>query len=92
MPDPRLGTSDEASMARDMYKEWLDGKTKSDVELRYLGTSRAHGKRFNLMIKKHLGIDTEKAHPLTIENERLRALLRAHGIDPDSDMPNSGSG
>lgn len=74
-------------MARDMYQDWLAGKTKSDIELRYLGTSRAHGKRFSLMVKKHLGIDTEKEHPLTVENERLRTLLRAHGIDPDSDPP-----
>lgn len=89
MADPRLGTHEEASMARDMYKDWLAGKTKSDVEQRYLGTSRAHGKRFSLMVKKHLGIDTEKQHPLTVENERLRRLLRANGIDPDSPPPAS---
>ena len=71
-------------MARDMYKEWLDGEAKSDVELRYLGTGRAHGKRFSLLVKKHLGIDTEKQHPLAAENERLRQLLRSHGIDSDS--------
>lgn len=91
MPNPRLGTSDEASLARDMYKEWLAGNAKSDVELRYLGTSRAHGKRFSLMVKKHLGINTEKEHPLPVDNERLRSLLRAHGIDPDSDPPNAES-
>ena len=89
MPDPRLGTAEEQATARDMYKEWLGGKAKSDVELRYLGTSRAHGKRFSLIVKKHLGIDTEKQHPLTVENERLRTLLRAHRIDPDSDPPDT---
>lgn len=82
--DPRLGTSDERALARDMYEAWLAGMTKSDVEERFLGSSRAHGKRFSLLVKKHLGIDTERAHPLTVENERLRRVLRTHGIDPDT--------
>lgn len=84
MADSRLGTSHEASLVRDMYNAWTGGMTKSDVEQRFLGTSRAHGKRFSLMVKKHLDIDTEKQHPLAEENQRLRRLLEEHGIDPDS--------
>lgn len=85
--DPRLGTADEHLLARDMYHEWLNGVPKSVVEQRFLGTSRAHGKRFSTIVRNQLGIDTEKQHPLVAENERLRRLLRGHGINPDSDPP-----
>jgi hypothetical protein len=84
MADPRFGTPDEAALAKDMYRAWVGGMSKSDVEQRFLGTSRAHGKRFSIIVKKHLGIETEKQHPLAAENERLRLLLRSYGIDPDS--------
>lgn len=89
--DSRLGTSREGDLARDMYRAWINGMNKSDIERRYLGTGRAHGKRFSSMVKKHLGIDTEKEHQLTVENRRLRSLLKAHGIDPDSDPRSTGS-
>jgi hypothetical protein len=81
--DKRLGTADEVQLARDMYHAWVSGTTKSEIELRFLGTTRAHGKRFSTIVRNNLGIETEKTHPLTVENNRLRALLRQHGIDPD---------
>jgi hypothetical protein len=83
MADPRLDTAEEPALARDMYKAWRDGMSKSDVERRFLGTSRAHGKRFSTLVRMHLGIETERRHPLAVENERLRLLLRDCGIDPD---------
>lgn len=83
--DPRLGTELEVSLARDMYRVWVQGMPKSVVEERYLGTDKAHGKRFSNLVKKHLDIDTEREHPLAAENARLRALLRKHGINPDSE-------
>jgi hypothetical protein len=82
--DPRLGTGQEHKLAQDRYRAWIGGMTKSDIEQRFLGTSRAHGKRFSTMVRKHLGINTEKQHPLIVENERLRELLWSYGIDPDS--------
>jgi hypothetical protein len=85
--DSRLGTHQEVELARDMYRQWLDGVPKSVIEQRFLGTGRAHGKRFSTIVRNQLGIDTEKQHPLVAENERLRRLLRAHGIDPHSDPP-----
>ena len=81
--DHRLGTVRERELARDMYDAWLSGVPKSDVELRFLGTSRAHGKRFSLIVERNLGIQTEQVHPLAAENARLRALLKDHNIDPD---------
>ena len=84
MADARLGTAEEGSLGHDMYAAWVGGMTKSDVEQRFLGTNRAHGKRFSLLVRHHLGVDTEKRHPLAVENDRLRNLLKRHGIDPDS--------
>lgn len=81
--DKRLGTERERELAVEMYQAWQAGTTKSDLENRYLGTSRAHGKRFSGLIRASLGIETERRHPLAVENERLRQLLREHGIDPE---------
>ena len=80
--DPRLGTDREHELARDMYSAWVAGAPKSDIEMRFLGTSRAHGKRFSIIVKRNLGIDTERIHPLAAENARLRKILKEHGIDP----------
>jgi hypothetical protein len=81
--DPRFGTDREKDLAFEMHRAWLNGTPKSDLEVRFLGTNRAHGKRFSGLIRKHLGIETERQHPLAAENERLRQLLKRHGINPD---------
>lgn len=81
--DARLGTDREVELARDMYRAWQSGVAKSEIERRFLGTTRAHGKRFSTIVRNNLGIETERVHPLAVENQRLRALLRRHGIDPN---------
>jgi hypothetical protein len=63
-----------------MYAEWEAGKSK---ERRYLGRDGSHGKLFTSLVRRFLGRETEEQHPLAVENERLRALLRRHAIDPD---------
>lgn len=68
---------------RRMHEEWLEGASKSDLERRYLDKYESHGKLFTSLVRRYLGLETEKRHPLAIENARLRALLRDHGIDPD---------
>jgi hypothetical protein len=68
---------------RRMYDEWVKGASKSDLERRYLGKNESHGKLFTGLVRRFLGHETERRHPLVAENVRLRALLRQHGIDPD---------
>lgn len=75
---------------RRMYDEWRDGATKSELERRYLHKPESHGKLFSTLVRNHLGIETERRSSasdeiaqLRTENERLRALLRTHGIDPE---------
>ena len=74
---------------RRMYDEWRRGAKKSQLERDYLGKPESHGKLFTRLVRDHLGIETERRSHLTDErNEllaeirRLRALLRANGINP----------
>lgn len=75
---------------REMYEAWLQGAKKSDLERRYLNKPESHGKLFTTLVREHLGIETERPshlaqrnRELEAENQRLRALLKAHGVDPD---------
>ena len=77
---------DEDTLRR-MYEEWQSGVAKSTLEARYLGKTSSHGKVFTSLVRRYLGIETEKRSSLAGENARLRALLAAHGIDPDSEPP-----
>ena len=70
---------------REMHERWQQGATKSALEIEYLGKVESHGKLFSSLVRTHLGIETERRSKTVIENERLRRLLRKHGIDPDED-------
>mgnify|MGYP005851850433 FL=1 len=81
---------DRATLQR-MYEEWRAGKSKSFLERKYLGKSDSHGKLFSSLVRRFLGHETERRHPMADELQRLRnenaglrALLRSHGIDPDT--------
>ncbi len=72
-----------------MYAEWRAGATKSHLERKYLNKPESHGKMFTSLVRTYLGVETEKRSKwqterdeLLNEIERLRALLRQHGIDP----------
>lgn len=74
-----------------MYQEWCNGSKKSALERKYLDKPESHGKLFSALVRDHLGIETERRSTLKDqniwlegENERLRRLLRANGIDPES--------
>lgn len=69
---------------RRMHEEWQRGVPKSYLEEKYLKRTASHGKLFSSLVRRYLGIETERSHPLAEENERLRKLLKKHGIDPDS--------
>lgn len=73
---------------RRMYEAWSEGATKSELERGYLAAPQAHGKLFTSLVREHLGIETEKrsaqsARIEALEKEvaRLRAVLKAHGIN-----------
>ena len=79
---------------RGIYAEWLVGQALGCIEpgsnrqewdavdFRY----RGHGKLFTSLVRTHLGIETERRSKTVLENERLRRLLRKHGIDPDEEV------
>lgn len=73
---------------REMLDEWRGGAKKSELERRYLNRPESHGKLFTTLVRRHLGIETERRSPQSariaqLESKviRLRALLEAHGID-----------
>jgi len=68
---------------REMYEKWQQGETKSALEIEYLGKVESHGKLFSSLVRRHLGIETEKRSPSALEIARLRRLLVDNGIDPD---------
>jgi adenylosuccinate lyase len=72
-----------------MLEEWQRGVPKSTIERRYLGKSTHHGKLFTRLVREFLHVNTEHVHPLRLEVDRLRGLLVAHGIDPDSESSGS---
>jgi DNA-binding SARP family transcriptional activator len=67
-----------------MYREWQEGAPKGHLEQKYLKKTESHGKLFSSLVRKYLGKETEKRHPLVKENERLREMLRSHNVDPDT--------
>lgn len=54
-----------------MYSDWRAGASKSELERKYLGKGESHGKVFSSLVRRYLGIETERTHPLVKENERL---------------------
>ena len=68
---------------REMYEKWQQGETKSALEIEYLGKVESHGKLFSSLVRRHLGIETEKRSPSALEIAWLRRLLVDNGIDPD---------
>ena len=67
---------------RRMYEEWKGGAPKSELERRYLGKPGSHGKLFSSLVRRHLGIETERSHPLVKENERL--TLRVEELEKEN--------
>jgi hypothetical protein len=70
---------------REMHARWQQGASKSSLEIEYLGKVESHGKLFSSLVRRYLGIETEKRSSGALEIDRLRRLLHAHGIDPDTD-------
>ncbi len=69
---------------KEMYRLWsVEGIPKSKLERQFIGAPVHHGKMFNRLVKRYLGIDIQRPHRLVRENERLRKLLIRNGIDPD---------
>ncbi|MGD9794706.1 MAG: hypothetical protein AB7V43_14615 [Acidimicrobiia bacterium] len=80
----------DIDVLRRMYREWLGGAKKSDLERRYLDKPESHGKLFTNLVREHLGIETERRSTMGTERDalarevaRLTELLRAHGINPN---------
>ena len=67
-------------IAKEMYTRWLDGESKSSLELDYWKNSASHGKRFTAYVRRWLDVETERRSEQTEEIQRLEALLRVNGI------------
>jgi len=65
---------DRATVAR-MYADWQAGASKSELERRYLGKGESHGKLFSALVRQELGIETERASPLSARFAELEAEL-----------------
>ena len=72
---------DEGTL-RQMLDEWRSGVKKTHLEEKYLHNTASHGKVFSSLVRRYLGVETERVHPLVEEVHRLRQLLLEHGIDP----------
>ncbi|MFZ4434492.1 MAG: hypothetical protein ACOYOQ_14965 [Microthrixaceae bacterium] len=75
---------------RAMLDEWRAGANKSALERRYLNRPESHGKLFTTLVRRHLGVETERRssqtgriRDLEAEVARLRDLLLIAGIDPE---------
>jgi len=75
---------------RAMLDEWRAGANKSELERRYLNRPGSHGKLFTTLVRRHLGVETERRssqteriRELEAEVARLRDLLLFAGIDPE---------
>jgi hypothetical protein len=66
------------------HQEWQNGRTKNDIERVELDDPASHGKYITRLWRERLGFETEDEHPMVTENHRLRSVLEANGIDPDS--------
>lgn len=63
------------------YWEWQEGRSKNDIELVELNDPASHGKNITALWRS-IGLETEKPHPMVVENERLLQKLKDHGIEP----------
>jgi len=70
---------------REMHRRWQEGESKSALEIEYLDKVGSHGKLFSSLVRRYLGIETERRSASALEIDRLRRLLHKHGIDPDAD-------
>src|SRR3990172_1245384 len=67
---------------RKMYAEYEAGVSKSELEREYLHKPESHGKLFSNLVRRYLGIDTERRAAMAKEVTRLQALVRSLGADP----------
>jgi Protein of unknown function (DUF3644) len=80
--------SEEHKLAREMYRRYQAGESKSSLEVEYWNNASSHGKKFSSFIRAQLGIETEGVSPQTQEIRRLQGILRRSGIryDPVEDL------
>lgn len=72
----------ERSQAEEMLARFQAGESKSSLEIEYWDDGTSHGKRFTSFIRRELGIETESRSHQSLELERLRNLLKRHGVSP----------
>lgn len=63
-----------------LHQQWLDGRSKNDIERVEFNDPYSHGK-FITRLWREIGLETEREHPLSVENRRLKDILDANGID-----------
>ena len=58
------------------FDEWKSGgSSKSELGPHYPGKTESDGKVFSSLVRRYLGKQTEKTHPLVAENIRLQRVV-----------------
>lgn len=79
-------------VARRLYREWREGRSKNDIERKEFNDPYSHGKLATKIFREVLGIETEETHPMVKENRRLRRILIRNGINPKTGLRRKRSG
>lgn len=77
-------TDEEVELAQRLYAEWDTGHgtSKSQIEIREWGDATSHGRRFDRLIRRTLGVSTSRRSKQSNRIEALEGQLQRAGLVP----------
>lgn len=77
-------SEEELELAQRLYAEWDGGHgtSKSQIEIREWGDATSHGRRFDRLIRRALGVSTSKPSKQSNRIELLESQLLRSGVVP----------
>lgn len=84
MADESVG-DEEIELAQRLFAEWDGGHgtAKSQIEIREWNDATSHGRRFDRLVRRALGVSTSKPSKQTGRIEQLEGQLQRAGLVPD---------
>lgn len=84
-----IETEEELELAQRLYAEWDGGHgtSKSQIEIREWGDATSHGRRFDRLIRRVLGVSTSKPSKQSDRIEQLELQLIRSGFVPAGSRP-----
>ena len=82
MPELEDYGINQATLQR-MYDEWGRWHTEERAGAPVHRESAEPRQTVSGLVRRELGIETERRHALVAESRRLRELLKRHGVDPE---------